>query len=145
MKTQFFTNKIVLLKKRITYFSLKGTSLSKSYEVKHTSIIYIYLTRHTSISVTDPGSGAKTISARRALMPHKTSTFIPAWPAHGPAPAAGTKTKPRPVVSQPSSGQHLSTFSDLSYCLSHVYLCRSILVRQLLLCLFFGPLCLVTL
>ena len=33
---------------------------------------------------TDPSSQSKTTLAGCALMPHKTPTFVPAWPAHGP-------------------------------------------------------------
>ena len=59
---------------------------------------------------TDPGSWSKTTSARGEPMSHKNTYFVPAWPAHGPAPTEGNKTKHSPVVSQPSSGQHLSYF-----------------------------------
>ena len=62
-------------------------------------------------TVTNLGAGLKTTSAGPTPMPQKTPTVVPARPTHGPASAAGNKTEQRPVVSQSSFGQHLSTFS----------------------------------
>ena len=65
-------------------------------------------------------------------MPSKTPIFVPAWPAHGPAQAEGTNTQERPVVSQPSSGQHFSTFFGLVLSCSHVYIFQDqFIIRQL--------------
>ena len=55
-------------------------------------------------------------------LPRKTPYFVPAWPAHGSAPATGTKTEQRPDVPQPSYGQTSPPSSDSSYSVSHVYI-----------------------
>ena len=60
-------------------------------------------------------------------MPRKTHSFVPARPTHGPVPSISTMTKQRPVMSQHSSGEHLSTFFGLVLlCFSCLFLCRSI-------------------
>ena len=77
---------------------------------------------------TNPGCGLKTTVDGRATMPHENPTFVPAWPTHGPTLATGTNTAQQTVVSQPSSGQHLSTFFWLVLlcfsCFPCIYLCN---------------------
>ena len=95
------------------------------YTVHNTLFYPVHWTLFYPVHFINDGSGLKTTWNGRLQMPHTIPTFIPAWPAHGPAPAKGTKNEQRPVVSQPPSGQHLSTFFWLVLlCFLCIYLFR---------------------